>query len=337
MEILLLHPGGLGDVILSLPAVAVLREAFPAARITMAGNTDHLVPVASGYAEKVISLAALPLHNLYSDAVLPDSDLCFWKSFDQIISWTGSGSPVFAKKLKTLCPSARVEPWRPESREARHVSQIFVDSLGPDVAAGRIAAPAPVFIRPGFYDRGIQWLSEEGWQTGAPVLALHPGAGSQTKRWPLNRFVSLARHFASAARGKILIIEGPAEAGLAAAFREGLPEGRLITAKALPLDLLAAILSKADRFAGNDSGIAHLAAALGVPSVVLFGPTSPRHWAPLGSHVKILRDVRDCAACAFEGGSHACLENISCAEVIRALARDIQADFQQPRGTGSAP
>jgi heptosyltransferase-3 len=319
VEILLLHPGGLGDVILSLPAVALLREKLPSARITFAGNTDHLVPVVSKYAEKTVSLAALPLHNLYEEAASPDSDVRFWKSFDQVVSWTGSGDPVFVRKLKTICPTARIGIWRPHANESRHVAQLFIDSLGCELSSGRKAVYAPIYLSPQQLDQGVQWLSEQGWKAGNPLVALHPGAGSKVKRWPLTRFASLARHLARSEGKKLLIVDGPAELGLARQVDRELGEVELILGESLPLGMLASVLSQAELFIGNDSGIAHLAAGLGIPAIVLFGPTLPQHWAPLGPDVRILRNPQKCTGCNSNSNAHTCLGNITVEAVIQAL------------------
>jgi ADP-heptose:LPS heptosyltransferase len=319
VEIFLLHPGGLGDIILSLPAIALLREHFPAARLTIAGNTDHLAPVVGGYAESTVSLSALPLHNLYADTALLDSDIRFWRSFDLIISWTGSGDAGFVQKLKSICPNARIASWRPDRQESRHVSQLFIDSLGPEIASGREAVRAPICMRHELSDQGTQWLSGQVWRAEEPLVALHPGAASDTKRWPLGRFIDLARHLTYTEKKRLVIIEGPAEPGLAVQIGQELHEDRRIVAKSLSLSMLAAIIARSELFVGNDSGIAHLAAALGIPAIVLFGPTLPKHWAPLGPDVRILWDTRDCAGCKSGDGVHTCLENIAVEDVLRVL------------------
>jgi hypothetical protein len=319
VELLLLHPGGLGDVILSLPAVALLREKFPAGRITMAGNTDYLVPVVRRYVDKVVSLSALPLHGIYAGAVLPDSELRFWKSFDQIISWTGSDDPGFVQRLKTICPTALIGAWRPVLNDSRHVSRLFIDSLGKEMASGRKAARAAICVNRQEAAQGTRWLADQGWNAKDPLVVLHPGAGSKSKRWPLPRFISLARHLIRAEGKRLLVVEGPAEEGLARGVKQALNEDGTMVAESLALSLLASVLLKSEFFIGNDSGIAHMAAALGIPVVVLFGATLPQHWAPLGPDVRILRKAENCTGCVSNSNVHTCLEDIGMEDVIRVL------------------
>jgi len=322
VEILLLHPGGLGDIILALPAVALLRERFPDAKITIAGNLDHLAPIAGVYVDNAISLSALPLHNLYADKELPQQDVLFWKSFDRIVSWTGSGDPGFVRKITEANPNTRVASWRPDPQEKRHVSQLFIDSLGPAISAGQNAHSVPIRMHSELASQGVQWLSEHGWDGTELLVALHPGAGSKTKRWPLQQFIELARGLRKDGSTKLLVIEGPAESGLARAIAGGLPAVlavAVIRAESLPLNLLAAVMVKCRLFIGNDSGISHLAASLGIPVVVLFGPTLPRHWAPLGPKVTVLRDSGGCRACSLDGDAHTCLENLALRRVVQAI------------------
>jgi ADP-heptose:LPS heptosyltransferase len=126
--------------------------------------------------------------------------------------------------------------------------------------------------------------------TGMPdgFLAVHPGSGSPSKNWPLERFVETAQRLSSG-RPWLLVL-GPAEEEVKAPSAARL-------ARRLPLRTLGALLARAGLFLGNDSGITHLAAASGTRTLALFGPTDPALWAPVGPAVRTLRapthDVAD--------------------------------------------
>ena len=111
-------------------------------------------------------------------------------------------------------------------------------------------------------------------------LAVHPGSGSPSKNWPTSRFLEAAGRLAGPEPW--LLVAGPAEAGLEA------PRGAIL-AREWPLRVLGAALARAGLFLGNDSGVSHLAAAAGAPTLALFGPTDPALWAPVGPRVTTLR------------------------------------------------
>jgi ADP-heptose:LPS heptosyltransferase len=111
-------------------------------------------------------------------------------------------------------------------------------------------------------------------------VAVHPGSGSPAKNWPAERFAEVARRIAGG--GPWLYVRGPAEAGWP------IPQGA-VDASNWPLRSLAAVLSRAALFLGNDSGASHLAAASGAPTLSLFGPTDPAVWSPVGPAVATLR------------------------------------------------
>jgi ADP-heptose:LPS heptosyltransferase len=114
-------------------------------------------------------------------------------------------------------------------------------------------------------------------------LALHPGAGSPAKAWPPDRFAALARQHA--AGRPWLLVAGPADAEATADLAT---LAGVVVARGLPLRVLGAALSRAGLFVGNDSGVTHLAAAAGAPTLALFGPTDPTTWSPVGPTVRTL-------------------------------------------------
>jgi len=116
-------------------------------------------------------------------------------------------------------------------------------------------------------------------------LAVHPGSGSPSKTWPADRF---ARTLDALAVDRFLLVEGPADAAAAdvLAARPG-----AVRAQGLAPRRLGALLAEAAAFIGNDSGVTHLAAAFGAPTVALFGPTDPGVWSPAGPRVTLVRSA----------------------------------------------
>ena len=113
------------------------------------------------------------------------------------------------------------------------------------------------------------------------AILVHPGSGSASKNWRIDRFAALIRTLRGTGRD-VAWIRGPAEAGFP---DESLPAPAIDAAS---LDVLAATLARAVLFIGNDSGVSHLAAAVGAPTLALFGPTSAAAWRPDGAKVRTL-------------------------------------------------
>jgi ADP-heptose:LPS heptosyltransferase len=236
-----------------------------------------------------------------------------------VVSWTGFGNSDFVANLRRISPDAIVASWHPESQDQRHVSRLFIESLRSSAEEVLDTEPKIHLDSDSLRD-GIRWLIAQGWKEKERLIAIHPGAGSKRKCWPLERFIDVARRL-DFDHYKLLLIEGPAEEGISRRISEALPEGKSVVAGSVPLKLLAAVLKNSRLFIGNDSGLAHLAAALKAPSIVLFGPTIPQHWAPLGSHVTVLHEPLGCRACAAGCGDHTCLLNITVDDVIRSAHR----------------
>src|SRR5258705_213721 len=108
------------------------------------------------------------------------------------------------------------------------------------------------------------------------LIAIFPGSGSPAKNWPLDKFAILARILSE--RSSVVFILGPADS----AMEQRLREYELPVLKGLDLGTVAGIARLATGFVGNDSGVSHLAAGTGAPGVVIFGPSDPQRWRPLG-------------------------------------------------------
>jgi hypothetical protein len=296
----------------------LLRHSFPGAQITLAGNLDYLRVVSRGYGDSVASLSTLPLHRLFVPGSLTEADGRFWRSYDRIASWMGANHEEFIRNLTDANPTTLIASWKPAPGEQRHVSQIFVDSIKPWVGETARAPVPRIHLDPEHRVSGETWLSQQGWMPGSHLIAVHPGAGSQAKRWPAERFQSLIHEMVEVLRAGVVLIAGPAEPGLARSIAEKRPG--VYIAESLPLEAVAGTLALCQVFIGNDSGIAHLAAGLGLPSIVLFGATAPEHWAPRGGQVMILRNTRGCRPCETGSGQeHDCLSKVTVEEVWNAV------------------
>jgi heptosyltransferase-2 len=163
---------------------------------------------------------------------------------------------------------------------------------------------------------------------GRPAVALCPGAVGPSKRWPAATYGEVAR--ALTARGiSVWVIGGPDEAALAAEIAAaGGPLVRDLTGPDLRNAILA--LAAARAAVSNDSGLLHVAAALGTPAIGIFGPTSPWHWAPLNPLAAVIetRSELPCRPCHKPTCGlrhHRCMRDIPAAQVLEAVERAMAA------------
>jgi len=127
-----------------------------------------------------------------------------------------------------------------------------------------------------------------------------------------------------------LLLSGPADASAVAEVQQALDGQGYILLPDYPLPLLASILAHCQAYLGNDSGVSHLAAAVGTPTVAIVGPTDADVWAPRGASVRIVRGTAPCAPCSAEQRrgcrQRVCLETVSTDAVITMLQSAI--DFR---------
>jgi len=247
MRRLLIRPGAIGDVILSLPAMEYLRADY--LEVWAPSRSLPLIR----FADRVDSIAATGLDL----AGLPDREprprlLERLRSFDSIISWYGANREEFRE-------------W------ARH-SELpfeFLDAL-PGGAGPRPAHAADFYLRQAG-GTGLALPRIECNAVPSDYAVIHPFSGSPKKNWPLERFRELARRIEP-----VRWCAGPEEELEGAVRFDDLYD-------------LACWLASARVYIGNDSGITHLAAAVGTPVVALFGPTDPSVWGPRGPRVRIVK------------------------------------------------
>jgi heptosyltransferase-2 len=176
------------------------------------------------------------------------------------------------------------------------------------------------------------WRQRSGLARGAhSEVALAPGAVGPSKRWPAQSYADLARQLIAEGR-RVWVVGGPNEKELAAEIAAASPSDiRDLTGSDLRKAILA--LAAADLTVSNDSGLLHVAAALGKPTIGIFGPTSPYHWAPLNPLAAIIEtpntlSCRPCHKPVCRPGHHLCMRNIAVAQVAAATRTAIGAETE---------
>ncbi len=266
---LLLHPGALGDVLLAVPALRALRTAVAPELVTLAAEPRLARLVhALGEADAALPLDALGVGALFAGEALPtDSPLSRAR---RVVSFLGARDPAFAARMTAAAPRVDVAPSTPTDGL---VWQHLVRTIDTDAAPSL----APVDVPAVLCADGAALLTRTGWDGRTPLAIVHPGAGGDAKRWAVDKFTRLIETLAE--RGMAIAIhEGPADARAVAAVT-ATTRVRLAVLHEPPLPALAGALKSAAVYIGNDSGISHLAATIGAPSIVLF-TTAMRSWRP---------------------------------------------------------
>jgi len=276
--------GAIGDFILTLPAIKALRDSFPNAHIEILGY-KQIAALAENrfYAERVRSIESAELAPFFAkNAALPSDLARHFAGFDLILSYLYDPNWIFEGNLRRSGAQKIVQG---PSKIEEH-SPAALQLTQPVKELGLPISDLTPRVYPSREDRNRagQFLD----QLAEPIVAFHPGSGSEKKNWPVQNWIEIGNHFLSNSIGSLLVILGEADEGLAGQLELNWQDSRVRFAKTLPLTDLAAVLEDAI-FLGHDSGISHLAAAAGAKSIMLFGPTNPEIWAPPNENVRVIR------------------------------------------------
>jgi ADP-heptose:LPS heptosyltransferase len=303
-NILVLDFGQLGDVVLSLPALAAIRKRFPQARVTVAGGSAAAQVVEmSGLADRTLAIDRVSLrdgpklHSLAEMMRLAAEvrrarydlaiDLHSLSESNLLAFVSGARERVFAERAgRSLGLLATMKaPW--EDRDKHQVDR-YLDVLRPLGISG--APRIPLLPTRPRDDQFVQKLFEErGVAAGATLAGFFPGASQPRRRWPLDRFAELAARLEKHDDARIVVFLGPEEAAVAEQIRAAFSSSALVL-DGLTLSQLASATARLKVFVSNDSGPMHLAAAVGTPVVLLFGaPVRGPYWfGPVGERHRIV-------------------------------------------------
>jgi len=285
-RILVIRGGAIGDFILTLPAIAALRRQFPDAYLEVLGY-PHIVQlaVAGGLVDHAQSIEARQLAGFFArNGELSEDLASYFSDFDLIISYLYDPDEIFRTNVGRCTPAQFISgPHRPGPGCRVHAAELYLQPLerlailhADPVPKLRISAAADLPNPPGQQEPG-------------PTLALHPGSGSEQKNWPERRWAELLELLVNSTPCQFLLVGGEAEGERLQRLAAALPPGRTRVAQSLPLAKLAALLSECEGFIGHDSGISHLAAALGLRGLLLWAESDATVWRPPSASMKLIR------------------------------------------------
>lgn len=310
---LVLFPGALGDFVCFLPVLECLAERTAIDLLTRTEFSELVPP-----GVKVGSLERFAIRHLFVPGGGTHQRVrSFFDSYGCSYSWMGSGDLTFKQELEAAT-EGRLRLFRFHSQDSQiHQMDYYLSCLHGD----SVLSLPHIHLMPEATQWAQGWWAENGLDS-KPVLAIAPGSGAREKNWPVISFEAIARWWRERVGGSVVTVLGPVEeerGGYGSICNQGL------AIRGIGLGRLAAMMARCSLYIGNDSGISHLAAALGVPTAVVFGPSSVAQWAPRGKIVLVLRHSVECSPCsvpAMKNCRHReCLAALTPAEIIRQLER----------------
>lgn len=291
-KILVIRGGAIGDFILTLPVLAALRRQFPRTHLEVLGY-PHIagLALAGGLVQRVQSIEARSLAGFFArNGELAEELADYFSEFDIVISYLYDPDEIFQTNV-ALCTQAQfiAGPHRAENGGGVHASEVFLKPLE------RLA----VFDAEAVPRLDVGRAFETTVATGR-WLAAHPGSGSEKKNWPEAKWLELLKHLMQSTTLNLLLVGGEAERERLERLEKALPGTRIKVMQSAPLPELAQWLASCVGFVGHDSGISHLAAAVGLPSLILWGETEEAIWRPRGRNMTVLRDANGLAGLSVD-------------------------------------
>lgn len=273
----MIRGGAIGDFILTLPAISALRQQFPETTLEVLGY-PHIVELAmaGGLVDRAEHIEAAGLASFFArNGQLSESIAEYFSEFDVIVSYLYDPDEIFRTNVGRCSPAQFIAgPHRPDEAMGIPASQVYLKPL--ERLAIFNADPVPrLAVKPA--------------QVPERQLVLHPGSGSPRKNWAESNWSELLQLLVNETTLNLLLAGGEAEGERLQRLAATLPPARTRVAQSRPLARLASLLQSSVGFVGHDSGVTHLAAALGLPGLVLWGETVESIWRPPSTRMRVLR------------------------------------------------
>jgi len=298
----ILQPGAIGDCVLTLPLAEFMKASLGLGGVDILGHTEYIsILPGRTCVDGIRSIDSIDLHRLFAETKtfdLADGDplINVFADYTWIVTFLGEPNSNFEQNLiftANCSHSAEVMTLsiKPSKTFGAHLTdfyiQQFVAQSGLPLKAHQIR-PSSCLIKAIEADvnRGKELLKETGVDFSKKLVVIQPGSGGLHKCWHLDNFLAVAKELSSKSI-EVIFLLGPAELDR---FSDTIIKNISSTARCLTnlsLTQVLELLSCADAFLGNDSGITHLAAGLGVETIAVFGPTNPTVYRPTGKAVTV--------------------------------------------------
>lgn len=331
-SIVVIHPGGLGDVLLSHRALAAMRTAYPLHELVLLAESEvGALLVHCGVIDRAWSFGSGQLGAMFAggEELAGEYREVFGRC-DLVVGWLNDYTGALSRTMQEL-GVPRVILQSPSLVVGPHQSERFLRVLQGEIHVDWRPSDG---LRLSDHARqsGTSALRVSGIGQSSRLIVCHPGSGSIHKCVTADVWATLIQG-CRARRLTPAVVLGPADEQSALAIQtQGISELPILRPESITI--LAGILTQAQGFIGHDSGVTHLAALLGVPTVAMFGPTDEQRWAPQGPHVTVVRGGS--CLCTGWDAVRACTEKPCLAidpnKVFEALDR---IDFRYHRVTNS--
>jgi heptosyltransferase-2 len=324
----------LGDLVMSGPALHAIHDAFPGAHLAVlvrrelasffdgAMWVNEVIPYrlrggVAGLGDQLSIIRRIRKGHFDLAVVLPNSfQSAMWMLMAGVQRRAGYEADRRGFMLThKVAPRADVE----RAHQVHHWLTMVAETLGARGAAGAYHLDVNVQSR----DKMRAWLAPRRLRPERPLIALAPVAAyGPAKEWPVERYAALADILAERHGAECVLVGGIDDRPQCQRIAALCKGSALIAAAETTVGELIALLSLCHGFAGNDSGCMHLAGALGVPTVALFGSTDPKRTGPLGPHCTVIYRGLECSPClerTCRFGHYNCLRDIAAEEAAGAL------------------
>jgi len=319
-----------GDAVMTVPALRELRRVLPSARITLATRSwSRGIFADSDFVDEIF--VHDPTGHAFSDfrrqvsqwrSAGFDLAILFQNSFQAALTARSAGIPYrigYSTQHRGFLLSSAIPlpSWQGDRHEVFYYLNIVEHLERTLIGKSELLQHAPnleLSIAAEGSERGRAILSSAGLPNGSPIVALCPGStNSRAKRWPADRFAQLAELLVQHLGANILLIGAPDELEVSLRVAELMQTAPVMLTGATSLDDAVAVLSLVDVLISNDTGPAHISAALGTPTVVIFGPTNPVTTRPFSEAAVVVRNPPDCAPCMLRDCpiDHRCMTAIA--------------------------